>query len=87
LIVPEEFAHVAYGGRNLFAPLTHRFEHPGYTIIMFTDEAFGANKAKPLPEKDITIRLAMLPDGRVVKVVRNSNYIGEYKKGVFASED
>jgi len=29
----------------------------------------------------------MLPDGRVVKIVRNSNYIGEYKKGVFASED
>ena len=87
LIVPEEFAHVAYGGKNLFAPLRHRFDHPDYTIIMFTDEAFEANKAKPLPEKDITNRLAMLPDGRVVKVVRNSNYIGEYKKGVFASED
>jgi phosphoenolpyruvate carboxykinase (ATP) len=86
LIVPEEFAHVAYGGKNLFAPLTHRFDHPDYTIIMFTDEAFEANKAKPLPQKD-TNRLAMLPDGRVVKVVRNSNYIGEYKKGVFASED
>ena len=87
LIVPEEFAHVAFGGKNLFAPVTHRFDHPDYTIIMFTDEAFEANKAKPLPEKDITNRLAMLPDGRVVKVVRNSNYIGEYKKGVFASED
>ncbi len=41
----------------------------------------------PLPEKDITIRLALLDDGRVIKVVRNSNYVGEYKKGVFASED
>jgi phosphoenolpyruvate carboxykinase (ATP) len=87
LIVPEEFAHVAYGGKNLFAPLTHRCDRPDYTIVMFTDEAFEANKTKPLPQKDITIRLAMLPDGRVVKIVRNSNYIGEYKKGVFASED
>ncbi len=60
LIVPEEFAHVAYGGKNLFAPLTHRFEHPDYTIVMFTDEAFESNKSKPLPQKDITIRLAML---------------------------
>ncbi len=54
---------------------------------MFADEAFESNKSKPLPNKDITIRLAMLDDGRVVKVVRNSNYIGEYKKGVFAAED
>jgi phosphoenolpyruvate carboxykinase (ATP) len=29
----------------------------------------------------------MLEDGRVIKIVRNSNYIGEYKKGVFAAED
>ncbi|MDM7998493.1 MAG: phosphoenolpyruvate carboxykinase [Dehalococcoidia bacterium] len=87
LIVPEEFAHVAYGGKNLFAPLTRRCDRPDYTIVMFTDEAFEANKSKPLPQKDITIRLAMLPDGRVVKICRNSNYIGEYKKGVFASED
>ncbi|GAI56568.1 unnamed protein product, partial [marine sediment metagenome] len=42
---------------------------------------------KPLPQKDITIRLAMLSNGRIIKIVRNSNYIGEYKKGVFASED
>jgi len=87
LVVPEEFAHVAYGGQNLFIPARHKVEQPDYTIIMFTDKAFETNKTKPLPEKDITIRLAMLPDGRVVKVVRNSNYIGEYKKGVFASED
>jgi phosphoenolpyruvate carboxykinase (ATP) len=31
--------------------------------------------------------LAMLEDGEVVKIVRNSNYIGEFKKGVFAAED
>jgi len=73
--------------RTSFAPLTHRCDRPDYTIVMFTDESFEPNKAKPLPQKDITIRLAMLPDGRVVKIVRNSNYIGEYKKGVFASED
>jgi phosphoenolpyruvate carboxykinase (ATP) len=87
LIVPEEFAHVAYGGKNLFLPVRRTFKQPDYTIIMFADEAFEANKTKPLPNKDITIRLAMLGDGRVVKIVRNSNYIGEYKKGVFAAED
>ena len=42
---------------------------------------------KLLPEKDITIRLAHAPDGRLVKFVRNSNYFGEWKKGVFAGED
>ncbi len=87
LIVPEEFAHVAYGGKNLFLPVRHSFKQPHYTIIMFADDAFEANKSRPLPQKDITIRLAMLEDGRVVKIVRNSNYIGEYKKGVFAGED
>jgi phosphoenolpyruvate carboxykinase (ATP) len=29
----------------------------------------------------------MLEEGKVVKVIRNGNYIGEYKKGVFAAED
>jgi phosphoenolpyruvate carboxykinase (ATP) len=29
----------------------------------------------------------MLEDGRFVKIIRNGNYIGEYKKGVFAAED
>jgi len=87
LTVPEEFAHVAYGGKNLFVPANKKPKEPDYDIIMFFDEAYEPNKSKPLPKKDIAIRLAMLPDGRVVKVVRNSNYIGEYKKGVFASED
>ncbi len=87
LIVPERFAHVAYGGKNLYMPVKEEIEQPTYEVVMFVDEAFEANKAKPLPEKDITIRLAMMDNGRVIKIVRNSNYIGEYKKGVFASED
>ncbi len=87
LIVPERFAHVAYGGKNLFIPPKGEVKEPTYQILFFADEAFETNKAKPLPEKDITIRLAMLPDGRFVKIIRNGNYIGEYKKGVFAAED
>ena len=87
LTVPEEFAHVAFGGKNLFIPTRGEVTQPDYEIVMFKDGAFERNKSKPLPEKGITIRLAMLEDGRVIKIVRNSNYIGEYKKGVFAAED
>jgi phosphoenolpyruvate carboxykinase (ATP) len=87
LVVPERFAHVAYGGENLFIPVRRPVTQPNYQIVFFGDEAWESNKSKPLPQKDITIRLAMLNDGRVIKVVRNSNYIGEYKKGVFAAED
>ncbi len=87
LIVPERFAHVAFGGRNLFIPTKQKVERPTYQIIFFSDKAFETNKTKPLPEKDITIRLAMLEDGRFVKIIRNGNYIGEFKKGVFAAED
>ena len=87
LIVPEQFAHVAYGGKNLFIPPKGEVKRPNYYILFFADEAFETNQSRPLPEKDITIRLAMLDDGRFVKVIRNGNYIGEYKKGVFAAED
>jgi phosphoenolpyruvate carboxykinase (ATP) len=87
LIIPDAFSHVGYGGRNLFLPTTAKTPRPDYYIIFFADDKFETNKSKVLPEKDITIRLAFLPEGRVVKVVRNSNYIGEYKKGVFAAED
>jgi len=87
LIVPVRFAHVAYGGKTLFIPVKKEVKEPTYLIVFFTDEAFETNKSKPLPQKDITIRLAMLDDGKVVKIVRNSNYIGEFKKGVFAAED
>jgi len=85
--VPEEFAHTVFGGGKLFAPVKGKVKTPNYEIIFFKDENFEKNKTKPLPEKDITIRLAMLPDGRVIKIVRNGNYIGEFKKGVFAAED
>ena len=87
LIVPERFAHVACGGRNLFIPTKQKVEKPTYQIIFFSDKAFETNKTKPLHEKDITIRLAMLEDDRFVKIIRNGNYIGEFKKGVFAAED
>jgi len=87
LIVPERFAHVAYGGKNLFIPPRGEVKKPTYQIVFFADEAYETNQSKPLPEKDITIRLAMLDDGRFVKIIRNGNYIGEYKKGVFAAED
>jgi len=86
LTVPEKFAHVAFGGGNLFYPVDG-IEEPTYEIIMFSDKEFEKNKKRTLSKKDITIRLAMLDDGRVIKIVRNSNYIGEYKKGVFSCED
>jgi phosphoenolpyruvate carboxykinase (ATP) len=87
LLVPERFAHVAFGGRNLFYPPTGPVTDPTYHIVFFYDEAFDRNRDLPLAQKDITIRLAMLDGGKFVKVVRNGNYIGEYKKGVFAAED
>ena len=87
LLVPERFAHVAFGGRNLFHPPTRPVTDPTYHIVFFYDEAFDRNRDLPLAQKDITIRLAMLDGGKFVKVVRNGNYIGEYKKGVFAAED
>jgi phosphoenolpyruvate carboxykinase (ATP) len=87
LIVPERFAHLAYGGKNLFIAPKGEVTNPTYYILFSADGAFETNQSKPLPEKDITIRLAMLDDGRFVKIIRNGNYIGEYKKGVFAAED
>jgi phosphoenolpyruvate carboxykinase (ATP) len=87
LVVPERFAHVAYGGKNLFISPKREVKKPTYYILFFADEAFETNQSKPLPEKDITIRLAILDDGTFVKIIRNGNYIGEYKKGVFAAED
>jgi phosphoenolpyruvate carboxykinase (ATP) len=85
LIVPLRFAHVAYAGMKLFRPTTT--ENPTYWVIMFCDEAFEENKSRLLPDKDLTIRLAHAPDGHMVKFVRNSNYFGEWKKGVFAGEN
>jgi phosphoenolpyruvate carboxykinase (ATP) len=85
LIVPRRFAHVAYAGRKLFQPTAT--DNPTYQTIMFFDEEYERNKAKLLPQKEITIRLAHAADGRLVKFVRNSNYFGEWKKGVFAGEN
>ncbi len=87
MIIPEKFAHLAYGGRNLFVPVKKTVGKPDYQLVFFGDEAWETNQSKPLPQKDIAIRLAFLDDGRAVKITRNSNYIGEYKKGVFACED
>ena len=85
LIVPKRFAHVAYAGKKLFVPT--QTNNPTYQVIMFFDEGFEKNKSKSLPEKDVTIRIAFSKDGEMVKIVRNSNYFGEWKKGVFAGED
>ena len=85
LIVPRRFAHVAYGGRKLFKSAA--VEEPTYQVIMFFDDSFEENKSKVLPEKDVTIRNAHSPEGKLVKIVRNSNYFGEWKKGVFTGED
>ena len=76
---------MAYAGQKLFEPAVT--DTPTYQVVMFFDEEFERNKSKPLPEKDITIRLAHAADGRMVKFVRNSNYFGEWKKGVFAGEN
>jgi phosphoenolpyruvate carboxykinase (ATP) len=85
LIVPKRFAHVAYAGLKLFQPTVT--DNPTYQVLMFCDKNFEENRSQPLPKKDIAIRLAHAPDGRLVKIVRNSNYFGEWKKGVFAGED
>jgi phosphoenolpyruvate carboxykinase (ATP) len=87
LIVPLKFVHVGYAARIMFAPLEEPVSIPTYEVIMFTDDSFESNKTKPLPQKDITIRLAMLSNGRMIKICRNSNYFGEFKKGVFAAQD
>ncbi len=88
-IIPEEYAQIAYGLKLLLDyPAARVVEDPTYTIIYFTDEAFEANKAKRLVDKDITIRLWMGDQkGDQVKIIRNSIYLGEGKKGVFQFED
>ncbi|MBI5118020.1 phosphoenolpyruvate carboxykinase (ATP) [Candidatus Poribacteria bacterium] len=85
-IVPKRLAHLAYAGENQFGRAQGQVENPTYIVIFFTDDAFESNPTKPLPKKDITIRLAFF-DGRMVKIIRNSNYFGELKKGIFAAED
>ncbi|MBU4502127.1 MAG: phosphoenolpyruvate carboxykinase [Nanoarchaeota archaeon] len=87
LIIPEKFAHMPYGGLKLFKPVDKPLKNPTHQIIMFFDESFEENKSKTLPNKDITIRNYLTSKGGLIKFVRNSNYLGEWKKGVFTGED
>lgn len=87
LMAPRRFAHILYGGAKLFGPRVNDVTDPTYQVIFFYDDAWEENASKPLPEKDITIRLIHSEDGRMIKIVRNSSYLGEWKKGVFAGED
>ncbi|MBN1588048.1 MAG: phosphoenolpyruvate carboxykinase [Pirellulales bacterium] len=85
LILPKRFAHVAYSGCKLFKPT--QTDDPTHQVIMFFDEEFEKNKQKVLPEKSIAIRNAHSDDGRLIKFALNTNYFGEWKKGVFTAED
>ncbi len=85
LMLPKRFAHVAFAGLKLFKPAVT--DDPTYQVIMFFDDQFEPNKDKPLPEKSISIRNAHSPNGKLVKIARNTNYFGEWKKGVFTGED
>ncbi|PKN60701.1 MAG: hypothetical protein CVU53_01780, partial [Deltaproteobacteria bacterium HGW-Deltaproteobacteria-11] len=88
-LIPEAYAHVAYGLKLLLdRPEARVVDDPTYTIIYFTDEHFEANKAKKLLDKDVTVRLFMGDKrGDQVKICRNTIYLGEGKKGVFQFED
>lgn len=87
LVVPARQAHIAYGGLKLFGQRVEGASQPDYQVLFFFDPTFADNRDKALPDKDITIRVAFSPQGRMVKVVRNSSYVGEWKKGVFTGED
>jgi len=86
LITPKKYAHLAYELSILQLPPLESKE-PNYWILIFTDESFEKNISKPLHEKDITIRIAFLENEKAIKIVRNSTYFGEVKKGIFAFED
>jgi phosphoenolpyruvate carboxykinase (ATP) len=89
-LVPEKYAHIAFGMKMLLGePAGGVVADPTYHVVYFTDDAFEANKKiRGLTEKDIMIRLWMgQRRGEQVKIVRNSTYVGEGKKGVFQFED
>jgi phosphoenolpyruvate carboxykinase (ATP) len=89
-LVPEKYAHIAFGMKMLLGePAGGVVADPTYHVVYFTDDAFEANKKiRDLTEKDIMIRLWMgQRRGEQVKIVRNSTYVGEGKKGVFQFED
>ena len=85
LIVPRTFSHIVYAGAKLFKSTVT--DNPTYQVVLFFDPQYEENKSKALPQKDITIRLSHSADGHMVKFARNTNYFGEWKKGVFAGED
>ncbi len=85
LITPKRFAHLAYGGMKLFKPTS--VERPTHQVIMFFDKEYEENNSKTLPQKSITIRNAHSREGCLTKIVRNSNYTGEWKKAIFAGEN
>jgi len=88
LMIPERFAHLAYGGIKLFKPAETPVADPTYRIIMFFDDNFGKNKdIKHMEDKKISIRNFHSPEGSLTKVVNNCDYFGEFKKGVFTGED
>lgn len=88
-LIPENYAYIGYGMKVLLGEPKQKVENPTYHIVYFTDDAFETNKKiKALKDKDITIRLWMGEKrGDQVKIVRNSTYLGEGKKGVFQFED
>jgi len=51
LIVPERFAHVAYGGKNLFIPPKGEVEKPTYHILFFADEALKLTSQSRSPRE------------------------------------
>jgi len=86
-IVPISRAAVLYGISQLFDMAATPFSDPDYTIVMFFDDDFKTNPALPLKEKKVMIRNAHSEDGRGVKIIRNSGYLGEIKKGPFTFHD
>lgn len=86
LILPRRFAHVAFGGAKLFGRMVNNVVAPTYQVILFADRAYAENPAKPMAEKDITVRIVHAPDGRMTKLVRNSSCLAEWETGILAGE-
>ena len=86
LIVPRTFSHIAYAGAKLFKPTVT--DNPTYQVILFFDEQYEENKSKVAAAKGHHHPPGpFAADGHMVKFARNTNYFGEWKKGVFAGED
>ena len=63
-------------------------DDPTYQVVMFFDEEYENEPSRSRCRRRTSPSAwPMSPDGRMVKFVRNSNYFGEWKKGVFAGED